>query len=141
MTALVAQARAQARFTLLLMIGFGAFAVILASVGLFGVISYAVSLRRVELGIRMALGATPGAIRRQILAEGTRLVAIAVIVGLAGALVSGRFLEGFLYGVEPRDLATYAGVAGLLTVVALVACWAPASRATRVDPSKALRAE
>jgi ABC-type antimicrobial peptide transport system permease subunit len=89
----------------------------------------------------MALGATPGVIRRQILAEGARLVAIAVIVGLAGALVSGRFLEGFLYGVEPGDLATYAGVAGLLTVVALVACWAPASRATRVDPSKALRAE
>jgi putative ABC transport system permease protein len=141
MTEVVSAARSQARFTLVLMIGFGIFAVVLASVGLFGVISYAVSLRRVELGIRMALGAAPGVIRRQILGEGARLVAIALGIGLAGSLLSGRLLEGFLYGVDPVDLVTYAGVAGLLTVVALVACWAPASRATRVDPSKALRAE
>ncbi len=141
MTELVSRARSQARFTLVLMIGFGIFAVVLASVGLFGVISYAVSLRRMELGIRMALGATPVIIRRQVLAEGARLVAIALGIGLAGASVSARFLEGFLYGVDPIDLATYLGVSGLLAVVALAACWAPASRATRVDPSKALRSE
>ncbi len=141
MAHLLSQARAQARFTLVLMIGFGVFAVILASVGLFGVISYAVSLRRVELGIRMALGATPVRIRRRVLAEGARLVSIAVVVGLVGAAFSGRFLEGLLYGVEPIDLPTYAAVAGLLTVVALLACWVPATRATRVDPSRALRAE
>ena len=141
MADLVSQARSQARFTLVLMIGFGIFAVVLASVGLFGVISYAVSLRRVELGIRMALGATPAGIRGRVLAEGARLVAVAVVVGLAGAAFSARFLEGFLYGVEPIDLPTYAAVAGLLTVVALLACWVPASRATRVDPAKALRGE
>jgi len=141
MTALVSRARSQARFTLVLMIGFGIFAVVLASVGLFGVISYAVSQRRVELGIRMALGATTIGIRRQVLAEGARLVAVAVVVGLAGAALSTRFLEGFLYGVQPIDPATYASVAGLLTAVALLACWVPASRATRVDPAKALRAE
>ena len=107
----------------------------------FGVISYAVSLRLVELGIRMALGATPVGIRRRVLAEGARLVGVAVVVGLLGAAFSGRFLEGFLYGVEPIDLPTYAAVAGLLTVVALLACWVPASRATRVDPAKALRGE
>jgi putative ABC transport system permease protein len=141
MAELVSRARSQARFTLVLMIGFGIFAVALASVGLFGVISYAVSQRRVELGIRIALGATPIGIRRRVLAEGTRLVAVAVFVGLVGAAVSGRFLEGFLYGVEPIDLPTYAAVAGLLTVVALLACWVPASRATRVDPARALKAE
>jgi len=141
MAELVSQARSQARFTLVLMIGFGIFAVALASVGLFGVISYAVSQRRVELGIRIALGATPVGIRRRVLAEGTRLVAVSVVIGLVGAAISGRFLEGFLYGVEPIDLPTYAAVAGLLTVVALLACWVPASRATRVDPARALKAE
>jgi len=141
MADLLSQARSQARFTLVLMIGFGIFAVVLASVGLFGVISYAVSLRRVELGIRMALGATPAGIRRRVLGEGARLVGVAVVVGLVGAAFSGRFLEGFLYGVEPTDLPTYAAVAGLLAVVALLACWVPASRATRVDPAKALKAE
>jgi ABC-type antimicrobial peptide transport system permease subunit len=141
MAALVSRARSQARFALVLMIGFGIFAVVLASVGLFGVISYAVSLRRVELGIRVALGATPVGIRRGVLAEGARLVALAVALGLAGAAFSGRLLEGFLYGVEPVDLPTYAAVAALLTAVALLACWVPASRAMRVDPAKALRAD
>ncbi len=141
MAELVSRARSQARFTLVLMIGFGLFAVVLASVGLFGVISYAVSLRRVELGIRVALGATPVGIRRGVLAEGARLVAGAIVLGLAGAAISGRFFEGFLYGVEAIDLPTYAAVAGLLTTVALLACWVPASRATRVDPAKALKAE
>ena len=141
MAELLSQARSQARFTLVLMVGFGIFAVALASVGLFGVISYAVSQRRVELGIRMALGATPVGIRRGVLAEGARLVTVSVVVGLVGAALSGRFLEGFLYGVEPIDLPTYAAVAGLLTAVALLACWVPASRATRVDPAKALKAE
>ncbi len=141
MTELISDARSQARFTLVLMIGFGAFAVVLASVGLFGVISYAVSLRRVELGIRMALGATPLGIRRRVLAEGARLVAVAVVVGLLGAALSARFLGGFLYGVEPFDPPTYAGVAGLLAAVALLACWVPASRATRVDPARALKSD
>lgn len=138
---LVSRARAQARFTLVLMIGFGVFAVVLASVGLFGVISYAVGLRRVELGIRMALGATPAGIRSRVLAEGARLVAIAVAIGLAGAAVSARFLEGFLYGVESFDPPTYAAVAVLLAMVALLACWIPASRATRVDPSTVLKSD
>jgi putative ABC transport system permease protein len=141
MTELLTRARSQARFTLLLMIGFGIFAVILAAIGLFGVISHAVSLRGVELGIRMALGATPAAIRRGVLLEGGTLIAIALVAGLAGAALSGRFLEGFLFGVAPLDLPTYMAVAGLLAGVALLACWVPARRATRVDPSKALRSE
>lgn len=141
MDALVANARAQARLSLVLMIAFGVFAVVLASVGLFGVISYAVSSRKVELGIRMALGATPATIRKKILAEGARLVLAGIPLGFAGAALLAHLMASLLFDVDPVDPVTYAGVALTLGVVALAACWVPARSATRVDPMNVLKAE
>jgi hypothetical protein len=141
MEELVAAARAPARLSLVLLVGFGLFSVVLAAVGLFGVVSYAVSFRKQELSIRMALGATPGGIRRKVLGEGAALVALAVSLGLAGAALLGHFLAGFLYGVSPVDPWTYAAVALTLALVALAACWVPAERATRFDPAQSLRAD
>jgi putative ABC transport system permease protein len=141
MEQLVSKARSQARLSLVLMVGFGAFAVLLASVGLFGVVSYAVSQRRVELGIRLALGATPGGVRLFVLRDGFALVSAAVVLGLAAAAGLGHLMSGFLYGVRAIDPLTYAAVAVMLAVVALAACWVPADRATRVDPVKVLKAE
>lgn len=141
MDALVAGARAQARLSLVLMIAFGVFAVVLACVGLFGVISYAVSTRKVELGIRMAMGATPAGIRKGVLAEGVRLVLAGIPIGFLGAALLARLMASLLYGVDPLDPATYAGVALLLGAVALVACWMPARAATRVDPMVVLKAD
>ena len=141
MDELVSKARAQARLSLVLMIAFGVFAVVLASVGLFGVISYAVSSRKVELGIRMALGASPAAIRRGVLAEGGRLVFAGIPLGLTGAALLAHLMASLLYGVAPIDPITYAGVALTLTAVALAACWVPARSATQVDPVEVLKAE
>lgn len=138
---LVGKARAQARLSLVLMIAFGVFAIVLASVGLFGVVSYAVSARKVELGIRMALGATPASIRKGVLAEGGRLVLSGIPLGFLGAALLAHLMAGLLYGVAPVDPVTYAGVALTLGAVALVACWVPARRATRVDPVEVLKAE
>ena len=141
MDELVAKARAQARLSLVLMIAFGVFAVVLASVGLFGVISYTVSTRKVELGIRMALGATPAGIRKGVLAEGGRLVLTGIPLGFLGAAMLAHLMGGLLYGVAPVDPITYASVALTLGAVALAACWVPARSATRVDPIEALKAE
>lgn len=106
-----------------------------------GVVSYDVSLRRQELAIRMALGATPGGIRRKVLGEGAILVAFSVALGFAGAALLGHFLAGVLYRVSPVDPWTYGAVAATLALVALVACWAPAERATRVDLAQSLRGD
>jgi putative ABC transport system permease protein len=141
MEQLVSKARSQARLSLVLMVGFGAFAVLLASVGLFGVVSYAVSQRRVELGIRLAMGATPRGVRLFVLRDGFALVAAALVLGLAAAAALGHLMSGLLYGVRAIDPLTYGGVALVLAVVALAACWVPADRATRVDPVKVLKAE
>jgi putative ABC transport system permease protein len=138
---LVSHARAQARLSLVLMVAFGVFAVLLASVGLFGVISYAVSTRKVELGIRIALGASPARIRKKVLVEGATLVLAGIPLGFLGASVLARLMASLLYGVAPFDPVTYAGVTVTLGAVALLACWAPARSATRVDPVEALRAE
>jgi putative ABC transport system permease protein len=141
MDAIVRAARAPARLSLVLMMGFGVFAALLSAVGLFGVVSYTVSLRSVELSIRLALGATPVEIRRTVLGQGALLVTLALGIGLGGAALLGRFLSGLLYGVSPVDPVTYAGVAALLALVALVACWVPARRATHVDPARVLNGE
>jgi putative ABC transport system permease protein len=141
MERLVSQARSQARLSLVLMVGFGVFAILLASVGLFGVVSYAVSQRRAELGIRLALGATPAGVRLFVLEGGFRLVAAALVLGLAAAAGLGHLMSGFLYGVRAFDPLTYASVAVLLGLVALAACWVPAQRATRVDPVTVLKSE
>src|SRR5208282_277322 len=124
-----------------LMAAFAGFALVLAAIGLFGVIGYAVSERTREIGIRMALGAKPREVFRLIVGQGMTLALIGLLVGLPLALGMGRAVAGLLYGVAPNDFATFAGVAVLLALVALAACYIPARRAMRVDPIIALRYE
>jgi ABC-type antimicrobial peptide transport system permease subunit len=120
---------------------FGVCGVLIAAVGLYGVMSYAVSRRTREIGIRMALGAQVGGVQKMIVGQGMRLAGIALVVGLAAALAVARLFTAFLYGVRTDDAATFVGVPVLLGIVVLVASWIPARRAARVDPMVALRWE
>jgi ABC-type antimicrobial peptide transport system permease subunit len=124
-----------------LLSGFALAALLLAALGIYGVVSYGVSRRERELGVRMALGAQAADVVRMVLAEGMRLSILGVLAGAPLALGLSRLLSAFLYGVSPRDPATYALAALGLALVAAAACWLPARRATRVDPAVALRAE
>jgi putative ABC transport system permease protein len=132
---------AERRFQLALVLSFAGIALALASLGIFGVVSYSVAQRRGEMGIRLALGATSGDLRMMVLRQGLAPVAIGLAAGLAGALALGRALEGLLYGVKPADSMTLAAVAALLLAVGAAACWLPALRASRADPLTALRWE
>ena len=134
-------AAAQPRFRTLLLGLFGLIALVLSAAGIFGVISYSISRRTHELGIRMALGATPGAVLKMVLREGGRLVAAGLAVGLVATLILTRFLRTMLFEIRPADPLTFAAVAILLALVALAACYIPARRAMRVDPMVALRYE
>jgi predicted permease len=129
------------RFALFLVALFAALALTLAAIGVYGVISYAVSQRTHEFGLRMALGANPGDVLRLVLRQGVRLALLGVALGLAGALVLGRVLWGLLYEVSPADPVTFVLVAALAIGVAALACYLPARRATAVAPAHALRAE
>jgi ABC-type antimicrobial peptide transport system permease subunit len=124
-----------------LLTAFAGLAIVLASVGLYGVIAYLVAQRTHEIGVRMALGARSRDVLRMVLGHGLRLVVIGVVLGLAGALALTRFLTGQLYGVRPTDPLTFVAVTVLLALVALAATWLPARRAARVDPMIALRNE
>jgi putative ABC transport system permease protein len=132
---------AQPRFRTLLLALFGAMALVLAATGIFGVISYSVSRRTQEIGIRVALGASRGLILRMMLRETVGLAATGIAAGTLGALGLARFLGSLLFGVSPFDPLTLATVAGILGLVALAACCLPARRAMRVDPMVALRHE
>jgi len=139
--ALVSDSLSPRRFSAVLIGVFAGLALLLSGAGVYGVMSYAVEQRTREIGVRMALGAQPRAILSLIVGRGARLALIGIVVGAVGALALTRLLASLLYGVRPTDPLTFAGVALLLAFVALLACYAPARRAMRVDPMVALRYE
>ena len=141
MSTYLSEGMAQARFSLVLMTVLGGIALLLTAVGVFGVISYSVSQRTREFGIRLALGEDPRRTQRSVVLDGMRLVLASIGIGLAGSLVVTRLIAGLLYEVRPADPVTFALIAVLLAMVALLACYLPARRATRVDPALALRSE
>jgi predicted permease len=132
---------AQPRFRTTLLGLFGAAALLLAVLGIYGVISYSVGRRTREVGIRLALGAAPADVLRMVLAEGLALVGLGLVLGLAGAFLATRALSSLLFEVSRLDAGSWVGVAALLLLAGLAASWLPARRATRVDPVTALRAE
>ena len=129
------------RLSLRLVQGFAAVALALALIGIYGVLSYTVSQRVPEIGLRIALGARRGEIVRMMIASGARLGLIGIAAGVAVSLATSRILNGLLFGVERTDAVTYASVITLMLVAALLACAIPAMRAARVDPLSAIRAE
>jgi predicted permease len=141
MTKIVSDSIATQRFTMILLEIFSGLALVLSSVGIYGVISYLVGQRTHEIGIRLALGAQRRDVMRMVLGEGLRVALLGVVVGIVAALGLTRLLTQMIFGVRAVDPLTFAGVAILLTFIAMVACYIPARRAMRVDPIVALRYE
>jgi ABC-type antimicrobial peptide transport system permease subunit len=129
----------QPRFVATLAMAFAALALALAAIGIYGVMAYAVSQRTMEIGVRVALGATPQEVFRLVISDGLRLAAGGIAIGVAGSLVVAQWLAALLFGVQPGDPATLAATAAVLLLVSAFASFAPARRATRVDPMAALR--
>jgi len=141
MTKLVNDAVARRRFNALLTGVFAAVALVLAAVGIFGVLNYTVSQRTQEIGLRVALGAQTRDVLRLVLGQGVRLIFTGLGIGLIASFGLTRVLAGMLFGITPTDPLTFATVSLLLAVVALLACYIPARRAMKVDPLRALRYE
>jgi predicted permease len=137
---LVDQAVSPRRFVVLLLGGFAIFALVLASLGIYGVISYSVSQRTQEIGIRMALGASAADLQLRIVSQTVGLAAIGIVLGTGASWALARLLKGFLFGVTSNDPATFLGMVSVLTLVAIAAGYLPARRASRIDPMSALRA-
>jgi ABC-type antimicrobial peptide transport system permease subunit len=137
----VSSAMARTTFTLVMIGAAASVALLLGAIGIYGVISYMVSLRTREIGVRMALGAQSVQVRRMVVRQGLTLASIGVVIGLAAALALSRLIGSLLYGITPHDPATLASVTVGLLVVSAVASWLPAMRAARIDPIEALRAE
>lgn len=138
---IVSESIAQPRLNMLLMMLFGGLALLLSAVGIYGLLSYAVTQRTQELGIRMALGANVTDVLKLVLKQGMFLALVGEAIGLAGAFALTRLMRGLLFGVTPTDTTIFAGVVVVLTLTALLACYLPARRATKVDPLVALRYE
>jgi len=134
------QSVAPRRLNAVLISSFGALALIIAAVGIAGVLAFSVSARTNEIGIRMSLGADRGRVQRMILGEGGVLLALGLVLGVAGAWFASGLIRGLLFGVAPHDPATLAGVAGLMAAIGVLACWIPARRASRIDPVITMRA-
>jgi putative ABC transport system permease protein len=141
MDSLLESSEAQRRFALTLFEAFGIVALVLAAVGIYGVLSGGVTERMREIGVRAALGASRRSILMLVLGQGMMLTAIGVLIGLVGAVAGSSIVVSLLYGVSRFDLVTYISVIALLAVVSGIACWLPAWRAAQVDPSITLRAE
>jgi putative ABC transport system permease protein len=141
MDQLVSNSVAQPRLNLSLLVAFSLLALVLAAVGVYGVMAYAVTQRTQEFGIRMALGASPSNVLKQVFLEGGRLAALGLALGLFAALALTRLMASMLYGVKPTDPLSLGVAVALLALVTLAACYIPARRATRVDPLVALRYE
>ena len=128
------------RLNAALVSSFGILAVIIAAVGIAGVLAFSVSARTPEIGIRMSLGADSGRVQRMILGEGGVLLAIGLVLGVTGALFATRAIGGLLFGIAPHDPATFVGVAVLMAMIGIGACWIPALRAARINPAISMRA-
>ena len=132
---------AQQRFMMLLLGVFGLVALSLAAVGIYGIMSYAVKRRTREIGIRMALGGAPRDVLLLVVGQGMKLAGLGLVLGIAAALATTRFMKELLFGIEPTDPLTFITIGLLLVAVALIASWLPARRAVRTDPTAALRSE
>ncbi len=138
MEGVLAKAMAPTRFLLFLFGAFAVVALLLAAIGIYGVLSYAVAQRTQEIGIRIALGARAAQVLRLVVGQGMGLTLGAIVLGLVAAAALSRLMQSLLFGVSPGDPPTFAVAALLLALIALLACWLPARRATRVDPVTAL---
>ena len=141
MSDLVASSEAQRTFALTVFAAFGLAALLLAGIGVYGVIEASVTERTREIGLRSALGATPAKLAALVVGQGLALTAVGIAIGVAAAAGATQAIASLLFGIEPFDPVTYGGVVALLLAVAFVACYAPASRAARIDPLEALRHE
>jgi ABC-type antimicrobial peptide transport system permease subunit len=141
MQRIISDAVSERRFQTTLLAGFALAALLLAVVGIYGVISYSVNRRRNEIAIRMALGARASDVNRMVLAQGMRPVAAGLVIGMAVALALGRLVQALLFQIRPSDPVVLAGVVLVLGAAAALACFAPARRATRADPAISLRYE
>ncbi|MGH7620743.1 MAG: FtsX-like permease family protein, partial [Gemmatimonadaceae bacterium] len=137
----VSASTSQRRLAMILFAAFAAAALLLAVAGIYGVLAGAVSERTREIGVRSALGATPGSIIALVVGQGGRLAAVGMLLGLGGSIALTRYLRSLLFGIAPNDPATFVGVCVILACVTIGACIMPAARAARVDPSTALRSE
>ena len=141
MDSIVSVSVSRQKFNMWVMTIFGACALLLAAIGIYGLMAYSVAQRTQEIGIRMALGAQASAVRRMVIGQGMVLALVGIVIGLAGAFGLARFITTFLFGVTPKDPAVFTAVPIVLAVVSLVAVWLPARRASNVDPLTALRYE
>jgi ABC-type antimicrobial peptide transport system permease subunit len=138
---IVDTALSQMAFTMTLIVVAGAVALLLGLIGIYGVMSYIVSQRTSEIGVRLALGADPASVTGQIVRQGGTVAGFGMVAGLAAALAGGRFIESLLFGVTPYDPIIFATTTLALALVALIACWLPDRRAARLNPVEALRVE
>ena len=141
MESIVAETFSRQRFSALLLSGFSMSALLLAAIGIYGVLAYSVTERTREIGVRVALGAQPGQIVGMVVGKGAKLVIAGTVAGVGGALALTGLLKSLLFGVGPRDVATFVTVPLVLVAVALAAAYVPARRASRLDPMDALRSE